>query len=233
MANTSATRATQVRSSTRTPDTSRAGAAFDVGAPVAFGPGNPCPEPCVAQRSAPVEGGGASDSAGDADATSDRAFFQVDPQLQAEARYIFASEQNCADWKALEEVLRKYEEHVAGPPPETFCPDPSRRWCWVGQPSAGVAGRRRRSHGFPPPTIPVLTLGFWQRFHSAAEDEPSRSTSPRSFPASTPKTTRRAQNSRAKPRWQLGPAQCTRMARPGAHDGPHSAASHGQYRYSP
>lgn len=165
MANTSATRATPLRSSTRTPDIHRARTAFDVGAPVAYGPDRPCPEPCVAQRGAPAEGEGAFGSAGDADPTGDKSFFQVDPQLQAEARDISASEQSYtrldpagegqawmvnnarnADRRTREEVLREYEEHTEGLPPEPFV-GPA---CYegVGNPAWASQGRRRRPHRY-------------------------------------------------------------------------------------
>lgn len=48
----SATRATCLRTSARVPDTSSPGIEFDIGAPFAHEPGNPCPKPSIVPRSA-------------------------------------------------------------------------------------------------------------------------------------------------------------------------------------
>lgn len=65
MANTLVARATPLRSSARVPDASSRGSMFDVGATIADGRDNPCPQPRVAPRNAPATDEGGSASEGD------------------------------------------------------------------------------------------------------------------------------------------------------------------------
>lgn len=136
MPNTSAIRATPLRPSTRVPGTSRRGRAFDVGAPIAYGPDNIGPEPCVAHSSAAAKDKEESGSAVDTGAASEQEFCQVDPQLQAEATVSSLPSRSAPNWtpsvtsipntswKTMDKGVREYKEHVEWAPLEPFTPTP-------------------------------------------------------------------------------------------------------------
>lgn len=174
--NTSATRADPLRSSTRTPGTSRRGTAFDVGQTILAR--NRVLRNAMCRRKA-------RESLVPRVARTQRQArhpFQADPQLQAEAGETFALEQMYTkldpavhgDWKTMEEVVRKYAGHIEGPPPAPFAPTPCDDS--VGQSSAGDTGGTEEVPLALLPTLPVLNPDFWQSYHHADDERPAAPT---------------------------------------------------------